>query len=113
MQTPSLVSNEMETTVTFLQSDLTELSEDTDLQKHMTPRNKRSLDSAFESAKYLYNSLVEKERKNKYQRQSREAVDDQTKKKECEMNMPPPKERQTQRPVGNTVVLDIPNFIKT
>jgi hypothetical protein len=112
-QTPSPVSSEVETTVTFLQNDLTELSEDTDLQKHMTPRNKRSLDSAFESAKYLYNSLVEKERKNKCQRISREVVDDQKKKKECEMNLRPQKERQAQRPVGNTVVLDIPNFIKS
>ena len=106
-------SNEVETTVSSLESDLTELSEDFDLQKHMTPRNKRSLDSAFKSAKYLYNSLVEKERKKKYQRISREEVDDQMKKKESEMNLPSQKERQAQRPVGNTVVLDIPNFIKS
>jgi hypothetical protein len=115
-RTPSLVSSEVgevETAVTFLRSDLAELLKDADLQKHMTPRNKRSLDSAFERAKYLFNSLVEKERKNKYQRISREVVDDEEEKKEGDMNLPPKKERQAERPVGSTVVLDIPNFIKS
>jgi signal transduction histidine kinase len=105
---PSLLSSEVETTVAVLHSDLTELSKDTDLQKHMTPWNKRSLDSAFESAKHLYNSLVDKKCKNKMQRISREGVDDQEEKKEGEMNIP-----QAKRPVGNIVVLDIPNFINS
>jgi hypothetical protein len=113
MEDARYARDEVETTVTFLQSDLTELSEDADLQTHMTPRNKRSLDSAFKSATYLYNSLAEKERKSKYQRITREGVDDQKKKVECEMNLPSQKEMQAQRPVGNTVVLDIPNFIKS
>lgn len=108
---PSLVSSEVETTVTCLQNDLTGLLEDIDLQQDLTQRNKRSLDSAFESAKYLYNSLVEKDRKKKFQKKSSELVDEKEKKKEGEMNMPPKKGRQDQRPVGNIVVLEIPNFI--
>jgi hypothetical protein len=110
---PPLVSSEVKTTVTFLQNDLTELSKDTALQKHMTPRNKRSLDSAFEGAQYLYQSLVEKKRGEKSQRRSREVDDDQEEKKESNVNMPPSIAPQAQRPLGNTVVLDIPNFINS
>lgn len=106
---PTPVSSEVETTVTFLRNDLAELSEDSHLQKHMTPRNKRSLQSAFESAKYLYTSLVEIQS----QSQSRSRTAAYQKEREEATEVPPLQAQQPEGTVGRITLLDIHKFINS
>jgi len=111
MMRSTIVTPEVHTTLTFLRNDLIELSQDSELQKHMTPRNKRTLKSAFAGADYISDVLITRKYEKK-QRRSHQTSEDMF------VEGAPPQEapQESQQPtpmVGRAAALDITSFIKS
>lgn len=60
---PPAVSSEVATKLIVLRNDLCELVQDPEVHKRITARSKRTLETAYDTTKYLHETLVEKRRR--------------------------------------------------